>query len=242
MYDILLLLLAAGLPYYIILEKINVLSSRSIFLLSMVLLFSGIIASLYITNEHTVELVVIAFASALYTIYRAVKTTNLYRLGYYLIYVNAPFFLLFEEKGSLYSASLLVSLVGLYLIASFYEKNYGSANYHSVRGITLTTPCVGTYLTLYLVAISLYPPFPNSLFFLNYIFNSSTAMSSYIVVITLFMANFYLAMRVMKSTLFGQRNPNIHYVHMTAKEKTIHAFVVVMLLILSIYALGEMLL
>jgi hypothetical protein len=184
----------------------------------------------------------VAFLSALYTIYRALKTTNLYKLGYYLIYLNAPFFLLFEEKGSLYSTSLLVSLLGLYLIARFYEKNYGSANYQAVRGITQTTPCVGTYLTLYLVAIALYPPFPNSLYFLNYIFNSEMAIASYVVVITLFVANFYLVMRVMKTTLFGQRNLNIHYVHMTMKEKTLHLFIVAILLILSLYALGEMLL
>jgi len=242
MTDTLLLLLAAGLPYYVVLEKIEMLSSKSIFIFSGFLLLLGIIASLYITNDHSTLGVTVAFMSALYTIYRALKSTNLYKLGYYLIYVNAPFFLLFEEKGSLYSTSLLVSLLGLYLIAHFYEKNYGSANYQSVRGITLTTPCVGTYLTLYLVAIALYPPFPNSLFFLNYIFNSETAMISYVIVITLFMANFYLVMRVMKTTLFGQRNPNIHYVHMTTKEKTLHAFVVILLLILSIYALGEMLL
>lgn len=242
MTDILLLLLAAGLPYYVVLEKISSISNKLIFIFSALLLLTGVVASLYITNDHSTVGVAVAFASALYSIYRALKTTNLYRLGYYLIYVNAPFFLLFEEKGSHYSTSLLVSLLGLYLIASFYEKNYGSANYQSVRGITLSTPCVGTYLTLYLVAIALYPPFPNSLFFLNYIFNSETAMISYVVVITLFMANFYLVMRVMKTTLFGQRNPNIHYVHMTTKEKTIHALVVVMLLILSLYALWEMLL
>lgn len=242
MSNFLLLLLAAGLPYYILLEKSSRFSSKSIFLLSGFLLASGIFASLYITNEHSTIGVVIAFASALYSIYRATKTTNLYKLGYYLIYVNAPFFLLFEEKGSLYSLSLLVTLSGLYLIASFYEKNYGSANYHSVRGITLSTPCVGTYLSLYLIAIALYPPFPNSLFFLNYVFNADGGVLSYFVVIVLFIANFYLVMRVMKTTLFGQKNPNLHYVHMTAKEKLVHAFIVTILLLLSLYGLKEMLL
>ena len=242
MSSILLLLLAAGLPYYVILEKSSRFNSKSIFFLSSFLLVSGVVLSLYITNEHNIIAVVIAFASALYSIYRATKTTNFYKLAYYLIYINAPFFLLFEEKGSLYTASLLISLAGLYLIGRFYEKNYGSANYLSVRGITLTTPCVGTYLTLYLIAIALYPPFPNSLYFLNYILHADASLFSYIVIITLFGANFFLVMRVMKITLFGRANPNIHYVHMSTNEKIIHSIVVALLLVLSIYGLKEILL
>ena len=242
MSSILLLFLAAGLPYYLLLEKSSKFNSKTIFLLSSFLLVCGVFLSLYITNEHNIVVVGIAFASALFSIYRATKTTNFYKLGYYLIYINAPFFLLFEEKGSLYSLSLLVSLAGLYLIGRFYEKNYGSANYLSVRGITLTTSCVGTYLTLYLIAIALYPPFPNSLYFLNYILHADASLFSYIVTITLFGANFFLVMRVMKITLFGRANPNIHYVHMTTQEKTIHAVVVALLLILSIYGLKEILL
>lgn len=243
MSTILFLILAAGLPYYIILEKDSRFSSKSIFFLSAFLLTCGIILSFYIPNEHNILAVIVAFISALYSIYKATKTTNFYKLAYYIIYVNAPFFLLFEEEGSLYSLSLLVSLSGLYLIGHFYEKNYGSANYLSVRGITLTTPCVGTFLTLYLVAIALYPPFPNSLFFSSYILmKADLNLFSYLVIIILFVANFFLVMRVMKVTLFGRANPNIHYVHMSSKEKIMHSFIVTLLLILSIYGLKEILL
>ena len=240
---ILFFLLAGGLPYYIFLEKSSNFNSKSIFFLSTFLLLCGIILSLYVPNEHNIFTVIVAFISALYSIYRATKTTNFYKLAYYIIYVNAPFFLLFEETGSLYSLSLIVSLTGLYLIGHFYEKNYGSANYLSVRGITLTTPCVGTFLTLYLVAIALYPPFPNSLFFSSYIFiKADLDIFSYLVIVTLFGANFFLVMRVMKVTLFGRANPNIHYVHMSTKEKIMHSFIVAILLILSIYGLKEILL
>ncbi|MCH9813805.1 MAG: hypothetical protein K0U47_07655 [Epsilonproteobacteria bacterium] len=242
MSSVLLLILAAGVPYYIFLEKSDKFSSKSIFLLSGVLLLCASILSLFLPNEHLTPLVLISFVSAIYSIYKATKTTNFYKLGYYLIFVNAPFFVLFEEKGALYSLSLLVSLVGIYLIANFYEKNYGSANYLSVRGVTLATPCVSGYLTLYLIAIALYPPFPNSLFFLGYIFKSEPNILWFVVVITLFFGNFFLAMSVMRKTLFGKLNPNIHYVHMSTKEKVIHSAIVVLLLTLSIFGLKEIIL
>ena len=240
--DFALLFLSAGLPYYILLEKSTRLNSKQIFLLSAFLLLCAVVLSLSIPNEHPTLLVVISLLSAMYSIYKASKTTNFYKLGYYLIFVNAPFFILFEDRGLMYSLSLLVSLSGLYLIGKFYEKNYGSANYSNITGITLVTPCLGTYLTFYLIALALYPPFPNSVFFLSYIFKSEPDLLSYIVVISLFFGNFFLAMRVMKKTLFGRPNPNIDYVHMTSKEKTIHFIILLLLLILSIFGLKETLL
>ena len=168
MSDIALLILAAGLPYYVILEKSSRLNSKHIFLISAYLLLCAILFSLSMPNEHPPLLVLVSFLSALFSIYKASKTTNFYKLGYYLIFVNAPFFILFEDRGLMYSLSLLVSLAGLYLVAQFYEKNYGSANYGNITGLTLVTPCIGTYLTFYLIALALYPPFPNSLYFLNF--------------------------------------------------------------------------
>lgn len=239
--DIVLFILAAGLPYYILLEKITV-KSKYIFLLSGFLLLSSVIASEFVSSEHTTPFVVVALISAMFSIYKAMKTTNFYKLGYYLIFVNAPFSILFENEGAMYSLSLLVSLTGIYFIANFYEKNYGSANYHHITGITLVRPYIGTYLTFYLIALALYPPFPNSLYFLSYIFNSEPSLLWYIVIITLFFGNFFLAMRVMKKTLFGRPNSNIHYVHMTSKDKATHFLIVVLLLILSINGFKEMLL
>ncbi len=242
MFDILFLLLAAGVPYYFILEKYTQLRSKHIFLLSGFLLLSAIILSFFIPNEHKTSLVIISFISALFSIYKATKTTNFYKLGYYLIFINAPFFILFEDAGAMYSFSLLVSLSGFYLIARFYEKNYGSANYRHITGITLVTPCVGTYLSIYLIALALYPPFPNSLFFLSHIFNSEPNTLWYIVVTTLFFANFSLAMGVMRATLFGRPHSDIHYVHMNTKEKTMHFLIVILLLSLSFFGFKEILL
>ncbi len=241
-YNIGLFLLAAGLPYYILLEKVRFMKSKHIFLLSGLLLLSAVIFSRFVPNEHTAPFVIVALLSSLFSIYRATKTTNFYKFGYHLIFVNAPFFLLFENEGAMYSLSLLVSLTGIYLIANFYEKNYGSANYHHITGITLVRPYIGTYLTFYLIALALYPPFPNSLYFLGYIFNSEPSLLWSIVIITLFFGNFFLAMRVMKKTLFGRPNSNIHYVHMTATEKATHLFIVLLLLLLSVNGFKEILL
>ena len=236
---VVLLILSGGIPYYIFLEKSKKVKSEYIFILSGLLLLSAIIVSSYTGSEYSKLCVIISLLTAIYSIYKATQTTNFYRLGYYLIFVNAPFFILFKDQGVLYSVSLLVSLTGLYLVAKYYEKYYGSANYHHVTGITLATPCIGTYLTFYLIALALYPPLPNSVFFLSYIFKSEPDILWYIVVTTLFFGNFFLAMRVMKNTLFGKPNPNIHYVHMNSKEKTIHFLIVVLLLLLSIYGLKE---
>ncbi len=240
--DIVLFILAAGVPYYIFLEKGTKFHGKYIFLLSAFLLLSAIVLSLFVENEHRTSLVWISFFSALFSIYKATKTTNFYKLGYYLIFVNAPFFILFEDAGAMYSLSLLVSLIGLYLIAKFYDKNYGSANYHNITGTTLVRPYIGTFLTFYLIALALYPPFPNSLFFLSHIFKSEPNLVWYIVVTTLFFGNFFLAMRVMRETLFGRPNPNIHYVHMNSKDKAIHFFIIMLLFILSGFGFKEMLL
>ncbi len=239
--NILFLLLVSGLPYYILLEKSDKFSSKSIFLLSGFLLLCAIVLSLFVHNEHSEPFVMIAFISALYAIYRATKTTNFYKLGYYFIFINAPFFLLFEEQGAFYSLSLLVSLIGIYAIASFYEKHYGSANYLYVRGITLATPLVGIYITLYLITIGLYPPLPNSLFFLSYIFTSELDALWYVVVITIYFANFLISMKVLEKSIFGKTNPNIHYVDLNFKEKITHLIILTLLILLSIYGVKEIL-
>ena len=238
-YNIVFLLLAGGVPYYLFLEKSAKFSSRTIFLISGFLLLSAVALTFFIQKENTTEFVIISFLSALYSIYKATKTTNFYKLGYYFIFINAPFFMLFEGHGAFYSLSLLVSLMGIYAIARFYEKHYGSANYLYVRGITLATPLVGIHITVYLITIGLYPPLPNSLFFLTYIFNTEADLLWFIVVITLYFGNFLISMRVLEKSIFGKTNPSIHYVDLNLKEKFTHFIIIVLLTLLSIYGLRE---
>jgi len=236
---LLLLILSAGVPYYLLLEKSKAFGSKTIFLFSGTLLLCAVLLSKVLSTEPNGFLVFVAWLSALYSIYRASKTTNFYKLGYYLIFVNAPFFMLVEGQGVFYGVALLTTLAGIYLMAQFYEKHYGSANYRYITGITLATPGIGAYLSFYLISIALYPPFPNALFFLSYILQSDPVPLWYLVVITLFFGNFYLAMRVMTTTVFGRPNANIHYVDMSAGEKVIHSSIALVLLVLSIIGLKE---
>jgi predicted membrane protein len=90
-YSALFLLLSAGLPYYLLLEKSKRFSAKMIFLLSAVMLVGAIVLSLYVPNEHLTAFVLLSYISAIFTIYKATKTTNFYKLGYYLIFINAPF-------------------------------------------------------------------------------------------------------------------------------------------------------
>jgi len=237
--NIIFLLLAGGLPYYLFLEKSNKFNSKSIFIVSWLLLLSAAVLTFFITKEQATPFVIISFINALYSIYKATKTTNFYKLGYYFIFINAPFFLLFEGKGAFYSISLLVSLLGIFAIASFYEKHYGSANYLYVRGITLATPLVGIHITVYLISLGLYPPLPNSLFFLTYIFNTEANLLWLTVVISLYLGNFLVSMKVLEKSIFGKTNPNIHYVDLNFKEKVSHFTIIILLLFLSIYGLEE---
>ena len=232
---LILLILAAGVPYYLVLEKSTKLNSEKIFLISGFLLLCAIVTSSFVTSEYSSPLVIVSLLSAIFSIYKATKTTNFYKLGYYLIFVNAPFFMLFiREQGALYSLSLLITLTGVYSIAKHYDKHYESANYHGISGTTLATPYLGAFLTVYLITLALYPPFPNSLFLFSSMIKGEMTTLSYVAVVVLFLGNFLLAMRVMPKTVFGKPNTNLHYVDLTSKEKVMHFVIIIILLVLSI--------
>ncbi len=233
--SIILLILAAGVPYYLILEKSKKLNNEKIFLISGFFLLCAIVISSFVASEYSSQLVIVSLLSAIFSIYKASKTTNFYKFGYYLLFINAPFFMLFiREQGVLYSVSLLITLAGVYSIAKHYDKYYGSANYHGISGTTLATPYVGGFLTVYLITLALYPPFPNALFLLSSMIKEETTLLWYIVVVVLFFGNFMVAMRVMPKTVFGTPNTNLHYVDLTSKEKIMHFVIIIILLVLSI--------
>jgi hypothetical protein len=239
--DFVLLFLFAGIPYYIFLEKIKFLSKDKIFLISAGLMLLGIIIISTVNHKMTDLFVMIALVSSLFALYKTTKTTNLFKLSYYILSFNAPMLLLFETSGSiLFGISLLVSLFGVFLMAKYYERNYGSANYRSVSGITLVTPYAGLMLTIYFTALALYPPFPNALFFLNAILNANIDFIWYITLIIIFFGNFLIAVRVMAKTVFGKPNPNVHYIDVSPQERIKHTAIFIILFILSIIAIGEL--
>lgn len=238
--DILLLFLFAGVPYYLLFEKTNILGKKTTFILTAVLFIAGLL----IVQEHqfkaSTTCMVIALVASLYSLYKANKTNNLYKLSYYILFFNAPMLIIFgAQESSLYGISLIVSLFGLFLMGTYYERSYGSANYQSVTGITLVTPYAGLIMTMYLTALALYPPFPNSLLFLNTIINAEIDLFWYLGVIIVFFGNFLIAVRVMAKTVFGKPNSNVHYIDVTVVERVLHLMFALVLFGLSIVGLQE---
>lgn len=239
--DLILFILFAGAPYYVYFEKTNTLGKEKIFLLASFLVVCGMVLSSFFPQETSMPFVVAAFIVSLYSLYRANHTRNLYKLGYYILFFNAPVLLMFGHKEStLYAIALLITLFGLYFIAKYYERNYGSANYQSVSGLTLVTPYAALFLTIYLTTLALYPPFPNALLFLKGILSSDTHVMWYVIISVIFFGNFLIAMRVMAKTVFGKPNDNVHYVDLTHNERRFHLGIVIILLLLSMVGLKEL--
>ena len=240
--DLILLILFTGAPYYLFLEKTKILEKEKVFFLSVLFVAAGMIIASIFEHEASTPLLVIALIASLFSLYKANKTTNLYKLSYYILFFNAPILIMFGTKESLlYALSLIASLTGIYLMGRYYERSYGSANYRQITGITLVTPYAGLILTIYLTALALYPPFPNSILFLNGILNAKINTLWYIVVAVIFFGNFLIAVRVMAKTVFGKPNNNVHYLDVAPKEQWIHLAIFIILLVLSAIGLQEVL-
>lgn len=239
--DLILLFLFAGVPYYVIFEKTNIISKENTFLFAALLVIIGMFISYKYPHEMTTPFMIVAFIASLFSLYKVHKTTNLYKLTYYILFFNAPLLIMFGiQEGILYATSLLVSLSGVYLMGRYYERSYGSANYQSVSGITLVTPYAGLILTMYFTALALYPPFPNALLFLNGILNSQIDLLWLLIVVVIFFGNFLIAVRVMAKTVFGKPNPNVHYIDVSGKDKLLHLAIFTILLVLSVIGLKEL--
>ena len=239
--DFILLFLFAGVPYYVYFEKTKSLGKEKIFLLSAFLVTCGMAFNFMYPQEITIPFMVVAVIASLFSLYKANRTTNLYKLSYYILFFNAPMLIMFKAQQSiLYGIALLLTLFGIYLMGKYYERNYGSANYRSVSGITLVTPYAGLFLTLYLTTLALYPPFPNSLLFLNAILSTDTNSIWYLSVIVIFFGNFLIAMRVMAKTVFGKPNDNVHYIDLAPKERWLHLTIFALLLVLSVVGFKEL--
>ena len=240
--NLILLILFAGVPYFILLESKIKLKPEKIFFLSATLVGLGMILSSLISTESSAFLTVVSLLSAVYAFHKASQTTNFYKFAYYLLFVNAPILMTFNlAQSAPYTIALIVTLMGIYFIGRFYELNYGSANYQPVTGVIIVTPFVGGFLSIYLITLALYPPFPNAIFFLHTIFVADVNFLWFITVLFVFFANFILAMRIMGKTVFGEPNANIHYVELNPKEKIIHFIIFAILLLLTFWEIKEIL-
>ncbi len=238
--NFILLFLFAGLPYYLLFETKVKIKPEKIFFLSAGLVIVGMILATFFPVEKSTPLVIISLLSAMYSFHKASQTTNFYKFSYYMLFVNAPILMMFDlHMSAAYFTALILTLLGVYFIGRHYEQNYGSANYQPITGIIVSTPYVGGFLTLYLITLALYPPFPNALFFLHSIFVADVDFLWYIIVLFIFFGNFILAMRIMGKTVFGKTNDKIHYVELTSQEKIIHFIVFMLLFVLTIWEFKE---
>ena len=240
--EFLLPVLLAGVPYYVFFEETALLSKDKIFLFAAGFLTAGLLLAVLFEQRLSTAAAVIALAGSVYTLYKASATTNLYKIAYYLLFLNAPMMIMFQISNSFfYGVCLLISATGLFLVGKFYEKSYGSANYRCVSGITLVTPYAGLVLTVYLTALALYPPFPNALLFLNVIMQADIGLLWYVAVVVIFFGNFLIAVRVMAKTVFGKPNPNVHYIDFGRKQKAVHAMLFILLAAFTAFSIGELL-
>jgi hypothetical protein len=240
--DTVLLFLLAGVPYYVFFEQTKILGKERLFFLSAFLFVVGLVLINEYGHTPSEPFLIVSLVASLFAFYKANHTYNLYKLSYYLLFFNAPMLIMFEvEKSTLFGVALLITLLGIFLMGKYYERNYGSANYQSITGITLVTPYAGLMLTVYLTALALYPPFPNSLMFLNGILAAKIDTLWAISVIVIFFGNFLIAVRVMAKTVFGKPNENVHYIDLTQKERWLHITIFIILLVLSALGLKELL-
>jgi hypothetical protein len=242
--NLILLILFAGVPYFLLFEtktKIK-LKPEKIFFLSATLVVLGMFLSSLVSTKHSDVLAGVSLVSAMYAFHKASQTTNFYKFAYYLLFVNAPILMMFDPAQSFpYAISLIITLLGVYFIGRHYEQNYGSANYQPITGTIIVTPFVGGFLSIYLITLALYPPFPNAIFFLHTIYEANLSFLWFITVLFVFFANFILAMRIMGKTVFGKPNSNIHYVGLEPKEKVIHFVLFTLLLLLTLWEIKEIL-
>lgn len=239
--NFILLFLFSGVPYYLYLEKRKDFSYEKTFLASALLVLIGMAILILTQAEISTIVIIVLLLTALFSLYKATKTTNLYKLSYYIMFFNIPVLLFGIKESIYYGISLLVSLFGLYLMAKYYEKNYGSANYQPITGITLVTPFAGFFLTVYLTTLALYPPFPNSILFFNAILSSTPNLLWYLIVGIIFFGNFLIAVKVMAKTVFGKPNTNVHYIDLTLRERLSHYAIFIILITLSILGFQELL-
>ncbi len=237
--ELLLLFLLAGVPYFVIFEK--KLKKQALFVSSL-LLIVGLLFMYFLEIRCNSYCVLIAILTSLFATFKALKTTNIYKLANYFIFINSPVYFLFSFEYFIYFVfSLLITLGGLYFIGVYYEKNYGSANYYGVGGLALEAPYAGLFLRIYLINLALYPPFPNAVFLFNSMLKDKLDLLWYATILVFFFGNFIVAMKILVNTVFGKPNGNLFYTDLMDKEKVYHLLICIVLLLIGIFGLKEVL-
>ncbi len=233
-------LFIAGFPYFYFLKKFK---DKNIFYISISSLIIASFLNIYVVNiEFSPIIIIVSIFSSIFAGYKAYKTSNLYKLSYLFIFINAPLFLLIEANYTIwYILSVVVTTSSLFNVGKYFEDKYGSPNFQSITSLTHKLPKLSFFLQLYLLSLALFPPFPNFIFLMNILVKSNMDLIVIIVFIFVFLANFFIAMNILSKTIFGKENEKIYYRRMQKEDLASHIFMLSLIISLSIYGLKEIL-
>lgn len=239
----LVIVLMGALPYYMLFKSPKPKNALIIFSISTI---GFLIYSLFPylpKSSYNILLELMAFATSLLTFYLSYKTTNLIKLSYYFLFLNAvSIFVLPNRIFNVYYLSVLGASSLLYTISIKYIEIFESANFYNVKGLALKSPRLALILRLTLMALGLYPPFSNFFSLFLGVLKENTSTINYIIFGWIFFANFFMAFRIMKNTVFGAPNENIVYKDISGKTAIAMTFLLLVLAVIGFSNLLEALL
>ncbi|HEK25421.1 MAG: hypothetical protein ACP5S8_02525 [Hydrogenobaculum sp.] len=185
-----------------------------------------------------------AFTTSVLTFFLSYRTLNLIKLSYYFVFVNVVALFIFKDKWmfELYFGSLVFSAFSLYLVGYYMDKTFGSANIDAITGIVLKAPKLALFLRLSLMNLGLYPPFANALIMTSNIVKTNIGVDGYLIVFWLFFANFFMAFRILNSSLFGKPNQLVNYKDIGQGYVFVFSILFLVLTAVGFYSLMEVLL
>jgi hypothetical protein len=233
------IVLMGALPYYILFKSPKPRNALIIFSISAIGFLIYTLFPYLPKSSYNIILEAASFATSLLTFYLSYKTTNLTRLSYYFLFLNAvSIFVLPSHIFNVYYLSVLGSAFLLYAISIKYIEIFESANFYNVKGLALKSPKLALMLRLTLMALGLYPPFSNFFSLFLGILKESANTVNYIIFSWIFFANFFMAFRIMKNTIFGAPNENIVYKDISGKTAIAMTF---LLLVLALVGFSNLL-
>ncbi len=234
------IVLMGAIPYYLFLKSPKPKNTLMIFLISIIGFLMYSISPSISKNMYYDIFLLMAFATSVLTFYLSYKTTNLMKLSYHFLFLNTvSVFILPYKVFSVYYSSVVIASALLYVIALKYIEIFESANFYSVKGLALTSPKLALMIRLTLMALGLYPPFSNSFSLLLGILKGDLNKIGYLVIGWIFFANFFMAFRIMKNTIFGAPNENVIYKDISGKSALAMTIVLLMLTLLGLSSFLE---
>jgi hypothetical protein len=234
------IVLMGALPYYLLFKSSKPKNALIIFSISAIGFLMYSLFPYLPKSSYNILLELMAFATSLLTFYLSYKTTNLTKLSCYFLFLNAvSVFVLSSHIFNVYYLSVLGGSLLLYTISIKYIEIFESANFYNVKGLALKSPKLALMLRLTLMALGLYPPFSNffSLFF--GVLKEHVSAVNYIIFSWIFFANFFMAFRIMKNTIFGAPNENVVYKDISGKTAIAMTFLLLLLAVIGFSNLLE---